>query len=112
MKQKSKVNLLIDLVLIAILFPVLFARGDIHHVLGQLFGILLVIHIILHGNQIFCLIRAWIPSTKIRVAFICVFCIACLASTIFSVMHGDKDFDREKRERRSHISYVQVDNRT
>ncbi|MDD4663654.1 MAG: hypothetical protein PHD83_03185 [Caldisericia bacterium] len=105
MKQKSKVNLLIDLILICILFPVLFARGDVHHVLGQLFGILLIVHIILHGSQIFCLIRTWIPSIKIRIAFICVFCVVCIAFTVLSILHGDKDFDRENRERKSPISY-------
>lgn len=105
MKQKSKVNLLIDLIMICILFPVLFARGDIHHVLGQLFGILLIVHLILHGNQIFCLIRNWIPSLKIRISLICVFCVVCIAFTVLSVLHGDKDFDREYRDRRSPISY-------
>ena len=47
MKRKSIANLILDLFMLVLYLPVMLVRGDAHHLLGQLFGIILFIHIIL-----------------------------------------------------------------
>jgi len=91
MKRKSTANLILDLFMLVLYLPVMLVRGDIHHLLGQLFGIILFIHIILHWKQLYCLIKAWIPSPKVRIAIICLFCILCIGFTTVLMLHSDDE---------------------
>lgn len=90
MKIKSQLNLFIDLVLFLVLIPVYIGRGDIHKVLGYAFGIMLMVHLVLHAKQLFALVQARIPMPKIRTAFVSTFCILCVAATFFSLTKANQ----------------------
>jgi hypothetical protein len=79
MRIKPKLNILIDAIMFLIIIPVFIIRGkEIHEVLAYLFGMLLVIHIILHWKQIELLVRNLIPNSKIRLTAIVIFCLLCI----------------------------------
>jgi hypothetical protein len=110
MKIKSQLNLFVDLVLFVILIPVFIARGNIHEVLGYLFGILLLVHLVLHAKQIFALIQARFPLPKIRSIAVSVFCILCIATTIWSLGQSKKGREGKGFEGKPSISYEQLEN--
>lgn len=95
MRIKPRLNILIDAIMFLIIIPIFIIRGEIHEALAYLFGMLLVIHIILHWKQIEVLVKNLIPNSKIRFTAIIVFCAIC-ASLIFLSSQISNNHPRER----------------
>jgi hypothetical protein len=110
MKFKSQLNLFVDLTLFLVLIPIFIARGEIHSELGYLFGLLIIVHLILHAKQIFALFQARFKNQKLRSVMISAFCILCILVTLFSLMlHGDKDREGRGFEGRQSTEFQRDD---
>jgi protein-S-isoprenylcysteine O-methyltransferase Ste14 len=84
MKLKSVMNLLVDLILFVLIIPVMLTRHQIHEIAGYTFGILILVHLLLHAKQLFALVKTWLPDVKIRQAVVSGFCVLCIGLTIWS----------------------------
>jgi len=95
MKLKSATNLLIDLILFVLIIPVMLTRHQIHEIAGYSFGILVLIHLLLHAKQLFALVKTWLPDLNVRQAVVSGFCVLCIGLTIWSLSATSNE--REKR---------------
>jgi len=91
MKIKSQFNLFIDLIMFVILIPIFISRGNIHEVFGYLFGLLTLIHLVLHWKHIYGLIKVRFPVPKIRQFAVSVICIICIVTTFWSIGQSGKN---------------------
>ena len=64
MKIKSTVNLLVDLILFVLIIPTMLTRHQIHEIAGYSFGLFILIHLLLHGKQIFAMMKTWLPNSR------------------------------------------------
>ncbi len=85
MKIKSTVNLLVDIILFILIIPTMLTRHQIHEIAGYSFGLFILIHLLLHGKQIFAMMKTWLPNIKVRQAFVSVFCLLCIGLSIWSM---------------------------
>ena len=85
MKIKSQFNLFVDLIMFIILIPIFISRGNTHEVFGYLFGLLTLIHLVLHLKHIYALIKIRFPVSKIRQIAVSAICIICIVVTFWSI---------------------------
>jgi len=77
--------LLVDLILFVLIIPTMLTRHQIHEIAGYSFGLFILIHLLLHGKQIFALVKTWLPNIKVRQALISVFCLLCIGLSVWSI---------------------------
>ncbi|NLW90845.1 MAG: hypothetical protein GXY34_04520 [Syntrophomonadaceae bacterium] len=67
MKNKGKINLVLDFVMFLAMLGLFFIKGESHETLAYSLGGLLILHIVLHWQQIKVMYRQLLPETSHRV---------------------------------------------
>ncbi|MGE5390020.1 MAG: hypothetical protein ACM3PE_03040 [Deltaproteobacteria bacterium] len=67
MKNKGKINLVLDLVMFLGMLGLFFVKGEFHETLAYTLGGLLILHIVLHWQQIKVMYRQLLPETSHQV---------------------------------------------
>lgn len=66
MKNKGKINLILDLLMFLVMLAIFFVKGEFHETLAYTIGALLILHIVLHWKQFMAMYRKCIPESNIR----------------------------------------------
>ena len=64
MKNRGKVNLILNLIMFITMLTLFCVKGEIHETLAYTLGGLLILHIVLHWKQIKVLYRQLIPQIR------------------------------------------------
>lgn len=64
MKNKGKINIVLDLVMLLVMMGLFFVKGESHETLAYSLGGLLILHIVLHWKQIKAMYRQLLPKTS------------------------------------------------
>ncbi len=67
MKNKGKINIVLDFIMFLAMLGLFFVKGEFHETLAYTVGSLIILHIILHWQQIKALFRQLLPSTSQQV---------------------------------------------
>lgn len=57
MKNKGKINVVLDMLMFAVMLAIFCVKGEIHEALAYTIGSMLILHIVLHWPQIKALCR-------------------------------------------------------
>lgn len=72
-KTRNKVNIVLDMIMVLIILPIFMVKGAYHETLGYTLGAVVILHIILHWNQIKVMFRQLVPEPKARVVGVVMF---------------------------------------
>jgi len=68
MKNRGKINIVLDFIIFLGMLGLFFVKGESHETLAYTVGSLLIVHIVLHWQQIKALYRQLLPESSQRVA--------------------------------------------
>lgn len=64
MKNKGKINVVLDLLMFLMMLAIFCVKGDLHETLAYTIGGLLILHIVLHWQQFQAMYRKLIPEPR------------------------------------------------
>lgn len=79
MKNRGKINLILDLLMFLLMLAIFFVKGEFHETLAYTMGGLLILHIGLHWQQFTVMFRKFIPEMKVRYLVITLLAAAVVA---------------------------------
>ncbi len=97
MKNKGKINVVLDLLIFLVMLAIFCVKGDLHETLAYTLGGLLILHIVLHWQQFKAMYRNLIPEARYQnlVAGLTVMAIiAILTMPLYLTVDGPGDNDR------------------